>query len=35
MMTALKWIFAILVCIPLAVVVYLCLKNLVKDIDKK
>ena len=31
----LKWIFATLVCIPLAVVIFLCLKNLVKDIDKK
>ena len=31
----LKWIFAILVCVPLAVVIFLCLKNLVKDIDKK
>jgi hypothetical protein len=34
-MTAIKWIFGILVCIPLAIVIYLCLKNLVKDIDKK
>ena len=34
-MDTLKIIFAILVCIPLAVVVFLCLKNLVKDIDKK
>ena len=34
-MDTLKWIFAIMVCIPLIVVVYLCLKNLVKDIDKK
>ena len=35
MMTTLKWIFGILVCIPLAVIIYFCLKNLVKDIDKK
>jgi hypothetical protein len=34
-MTAIKWIFALLVCVPLAVVIYLCLRNLVKDIDKK
>ncbi len=34
-MDTLKWVFAILVCIPLAVVIYLCLRNLVKDIDKK
>ncbi len=35
MIAMLKWIFAILVCVPLAVVIFLCLKNLVKDIDKK
>ena len=34
-MDTLKWIFGILVCIPLAVVIFLCLKNLIKDIDKK
>jgi hypothetical protein len=34
-MGTLKWIFAILVCIPLIVVIYLCFKNLLKDIDKK
>ena len=34
-MATLKWIFGILVCIPLAVVIFLCLRNLVKDIDKK
>ena len=34
-MSTLKIIFSLLVCIPLAVVIFLCLKNLVKDIDKK
>ncbi len=34
-MNAIKWLFSLIICIPLCVVIVFCFSKLVKDINRK